>query len=477
MSTPKKTVLVIAGEYPPLKTIGRIRTAKFVEHLRNLGWKPIVLTVEIPSNADNHDPSLEKEIPPDVQIHRANWPDWETSLIDGIKRLLGRSNGPSHTATLRNHNIDNKTTTQPSTESKKQKTNTLKDSPIRALKWLFRHWIYIPDNYLPWSKHAYKLATDICEKEKIDLVFTSLPPFSAALIGYKLKKERNIPWIMDYRDLWEGDVLREWISPLRQRLELVLERKLVKTADVVISVSEQKTEYLKKLHPKATCNWETLTNGYDPEVFEPLLAEPREENDTIDFVYTGRLFKNRRGYAFAEALGQLNQEQPQLIQKVRIHIVGGVSPEIQQRYNEILDQYQIKHLYNFTGDVSYHDAMRAQVQCDYLLLIVDTGATSDGVIPGKLFEYTASKRPIFALCNPGATKDIIERANAGIVLPAESVDACKSALCDLLKKPIPQNVNFNQDYLSQFERKTISKNLAKIFEKTTQPHQSEAQNV
>ena len=464
MNTPKKTVLVIAGEYPPLKTIGRIRTAKFVEHLRNLGWTPIVLTVEIPANADNHDPSLEKEIPPDVQVHRANWPDWETSLIDGIKRLVGRGNTTSnYAANPLNENTGNKATTQLNRENKK---SALKDSPIRALKWLFRHWIYIPDNYLPWSKHAHKLAADICDKEKIDLVFTSLPPFSAALIGYKLKKKRNIPWIMDYRDLWEGDVLREWISPLRQRLELVLERKLVKAADVVISVSEQKTEYLKKLHPKATCKWETLTNGYDPEVFEPLLAEPKEKNDTIDFVYTGRLFKNRRGYAFAEALGQLNQEQPQLTKNVRIHIVGGVSPEIQKRYDEILDQYQISHLYNFTGDVSYQDAMRAQVQCDYLLLIVDTGATSDGVIPGKLFEYIASKRPIFALCNPGATKDIIEAAEAGIVLPAESIDSCKSALSDWLKKPAPDKVHFNQGYLNQFERKTISKNLAKIFDIT-----------
>ena len=36
---PTRTLLVIAGEFPPLKTIGRIRTVKFVEHLRAHGWK------------------------------------------------------------------------------------------------------------------------------------------------------------------------------------------------------------------------------------------------------------------------------------------------------------------------------------------------------------------------------------------------------------------------------------------------------
>ncbi len=464
MSPPKKTVLIIAGEYPPLKTIGRIRTAKFVEHLRGLGWRPIVLTVEIRPNASNYDPSLESEIPDDVEVHRASWPDWETSLIDSIKRLLGRdtkSQNSSLTSPL------SQKETEKNLNPTKKENGSLFDKPMLALKWLFRHWIYTPDDYLPWTKKAHQLAANICDNNKIDIVFTSLPPFSAAFIGYRLKKERNIPWIMDYRDLWEGDVLREWINPLRQRLELNMERKLVKAADIVISVSEQKTAYLKKLHPQATCRWETLTNGYDPETFEPLLAEPREENDTIDFVYTGRLFKNRRGYAFAEALGQIKQKNPQLIKNVRVHLYGGVSSEIQKRYDEILNKYNITDLYQFHGDVSYQEAMRAQVQCDYLLLIVDTGATSDGVIPGKLFEYIASKRPIFALCNPGATKDIIKQANAGVVLPAEQTSAIKDELEKWLAQPIPTEINFNNEYLAQFERKTISKKLAHIFHQTT----------
>jgi glycosyltransferase involved in cell wall biosynthesis len=458
MNTHDRNVLVIAGEYPPLKTIGRIRTAKFVEHLRHLGWNPIVLTVEVRSNSTNYDPALESEIPEGVEVHRANWPDWETNVINKIKRLLGRGSNPRLPSIMgKSASGEGDTSTMP-----EQSTPSLFDKPTLALKWLFRHWIYIPDDYLPWSKCAYTLANEICDRNKIDIIFTSLPPFSAALIGHKLKKERGIPWVMDYRDLWEGDVLREWISPLRARIELRLERKLVKAADVVISVSEQKTEYLKKLHTKANPRWETLTNGYDTDIFEPLLAEPRIKNDTIDFVYTGRLFKNRRGYAFAEALGQIKQQNPELANNVRVHMYGGVSPEIQQRYNAILTQYDIADLYIFHGDVKYYDAMRAQVQCDYLLLIVDTGATSDGVIPGKLFEYIASQRPIFALCNPGATKDIIEKANAGIVLPAEAVNVIKTELEKWLRQSIPEKVSFDDGYLSQFERKGISARLARI---------------
>ncbi len=112
--------------------------------------------------------------------------------------------------------------------------------------------------------------------------------------------------------------------------------------------------------------------------------------------------------------------------------------------------------------------MQAQVNADYLLLIVDTGATSDGVIPGKLFEYIASQRPIFALTDPGATSDIIKKAKAGLVVPAESVDACYTELKALLAKPVPETVHRDETYLAQFDRKQLSRRLAELFNQLRQ---------
>ncbi|HXK57057.1 MAG TPA: glycosyltransferase, partial [Gammaproteobacteria bacterium] len=220
--------------------------------------------------------------------------------------------------------------------------------------------------------------------------------------------------------------------------------------------------------------WETLTNGYDPEIYEPLLTEPRKIDDVIDFTFTGRLFKNRRGYAFAEALGQLVEAEPALKDRVLVHILGGVSPEIRDRYREILTKYGINQMFEFAGDVSYQEAMRAQVHTDYLLLIVDTGATSDGVIPGKLFEYVAARRPIFALTDPGATKEIIEQAGIGRVVPAESVAECKAALRSILTSEVPRRLTRNEAYLSQFERKSISLRLARIFDSIATPNISDS---
>lgn len=41
-----KTVLLVADEFPPIKTIGRLRATRLIEHLRDDGWSPSVLTIE-----------------------------------------------------------------------------------------------------------------------------------------------------------------------------------------------------------------------------------------------------------------------------------------------------------------------------------------------------------------------------------------------------------------------------------------------
>jgi len=87
-----KTVLVIAGEFPPIKTIGRIRSAKLVEHLPAHGWHPIVLTVDRPGL---YDAGLEGEIPPGAQVYRAPYPDLEETIIARLKALLGRAPSPA----------------------------------------------------------------------------------------------------------------------------------------------------------------------------------------------------------------------------------------------------------------------------------------------------------------------------------------------------------------------------------------------
>lgn len=471
-----RTLLVIAGEFPPLKTIGRIRTVKFVEHLQAHGWKAIVVTLEPSGHEPNFDSGLLAEIAGGVEVIRLPLVDLEVRIAQMAKRLLGRGSAERERDKVSN------TASGSSGANKAVIANSgarvgvappgLLDRAHGAVRWFLKHFIYIPDSYAPWAKVATREGLRICAERKIDAIYTTLPPFSSTFVGHDLQRKTGLPWIADYRDLWYGDVLREWLPQWRKRLELKIEKRLLRAADMVVTVSEPKTAYMQRLHPQVTARWETLTNGYDVELYDTRERTRTVGQGNIEFVYTGRLFKNRRGHAFAEALGRVHETDPTLAETVRVRILGGVEADIRARYDQILSRYGIAHLYDFAGDVSYTEAMNAQVNCDYLLLIVDTGETSDGVIPGKLFEYVAARRPIFALCDPGATQQIIERAALGKAVPAESVEACEAMLRAWLAKPVPEVVESDDAYLEQFDRRVITGRFAGLLDQLVDSHTS-----
>lgn len=458
MNDKPKKVLVIAGEYPPLKTIGRIRTAKFVMHMRDMGWQPIVLTMQFSHTNPTYDAALESEIPKDVHVYRVENSSIDEAVFSFFKRLRKKPVTSKSEPGLAQANRGSVEPNQP----------TLKQKLIHGFKSFTKNWLHVPDDLIVWAWRSYRVARDITAKEEVDLIYTSFPPFSSAITGYWLKKKTGIPWVVDYRDLWTDDVLREWIPKPRRWFEKKIEQKLIKHADAVIAVSEQKTDFLKSLVPHNTQQWHTITNGYDTEAFADLLSTPWQPNEHIDLVYTGRLFKNRQGYTLVHALGEIKSKDPELADKARIHFYGGISEEIQNEYNRLLDQYDLWEHFIFHGDVDFETSKKVQVEADYLLLIVDTGKTADGVIPGKLFEYVASKRPIFALCDSAATTKIIREANIGKVVPVNDIEQCRVALSDILtQRPQASISGINEVYLEQFDRRQLTRRLVQVFESLT----------
>ena len=143
---PGRTVLFVAAEFPPIKTIGRLRSAKFVEHLREDGWNPIVLTVEAGPGTPVYDESLEDEVPDGVEVIRAPCPNIEIQVADRIKALIGRSRvksspaGPDARQATRNH---------PRTARFGAGTGGPKDTGIAAFKWVVRNWMEIPTATAP----------------------------------------------------------------------------------------------------------------------------------------------------------------------------------------------------------------------------------------------------------------------------------------------------------------------------------------
>lgn len=451
-----RRLLVVAAEFPPVKGIGRLRPLKFCQHLNRLGWQTAVLS---PAEGDIDPVDLQTldEIPSATRIYRAAIPKPKDKLARAIKTLLGRK----HRGQIAS-----------SHKEEASRVGTLAASQPSGFSWgplmgsldaFARKNLLIPDDIVLWTGPAVRAGIKAVREFQPDVILATAPHFTNLLVGSRLSRATGIPWVADYRDLWTGDVLRAWVPPWRQRLELLLERRILATASAALTVSEPKSEVVRgRVAQPDVCPVVTLTNGYDPEEFDGIVPE-RGSEGVFRIVYAGRLFKNRRGYELIEAAGQLLQEQPALRQRLAFEYYGGVAPEIAARMQTLVGQYGLAQVVRFYPDVSYSRSKALQKGADALLLIVDSGETSSGVIPGKLFEYVAAQRPILCIAAPGATTDIIATGRLGEVVAPGDIPNLKAALIRLLEKA---DAGFNPDaaYLARFERGKIVERLAALLE-------------
>ena len=459
MSILKKRVLIIAGEFPPLKTIGRIRTIKWCQHLPALGWKTDVLTLATDFYSQQDETMLE-EIPENTEVFRATWPRPKDKVIRFVKKYLKRTG----TETPDSAHGDNFGIIRDLHESEQTDSKPFKLGDLSGIFDSFaRKNLLIPDGYLLWFVTAINKGLWAIRKFQPDIIFATAPPFTDLFVGSFLSWRTGIPWVADYRDLWTGDVLREWIPKWRQAMEIVLERYLLSSATAVVTVSEPKTDFIReRISGLSPDRFYTITNGYDPEEYEGLKPE-RQESGVLRFVYTGRLFKNRRGYELIEAMGILLKQKPELRGNVRVEYYGGVAPEIAEKMDKLINTHELENIVRFHPDVPFQRSKALQKSADVLLLIVDTGKTSSGVIPGKLFEYVAAKRPILCIAEDGATSEIIRKGKIGWVVRPGDVTGIINVLLSLTEV---LRIKFDPDieYLSRFEREKLATDLASILE-------------
>ena len=136
-----KKVLVITYDFPPIGKGNILRPFKFSKYFLRNDWQPVVLT-STPKSYYFSDPSLLVEAERlGIEIHRTK----------GSKKnlLTGR------------------------------KLKELPHEKPRKFRRNISRLTNIPDEHEGWIKKAVKLGSEIIESQKIEIIYTTAPPFSA----------------------------------------------------------------------------------------------------------------------------------------------------------------------------------------------------------------------------------------------------------------------------------------------------------
>jgi glycosyltransferase involved in cell wall biosynthesis len=426
MKEPKK-LLIITYYWPPAGGPGVQRWLKFVKYLPDFNVQPIVYIPENPTYPiiDN---GLQSEVSEKAII-----------LKNKIKEPYGLASffGKNKTKKISSGIIPN------------QKKQSFVE---KTLLWV-RGNIFIPDARFLWVKPSVKYLKKYIIENQIDTIVTSGPPHSLHLIGLQLKKELNVKWFADFRDPWTtiGYHKALKLSSYADKKHKALEKEVLTTADTIIVTSKTtKTEFQAITSQPI----EVITNGYD---VEKVSKQPLDEKFTL--AHIGSFLSERNPRILWKALKELTKENPDFRRDFQLKLIGAVSQEVLDTISEFrLNDYVLN-----LGYVSHQEAVEHQRKSQVLLLIEINSEDTKSIIPGKLFEYMVSERPILALGPEGSDfAEIITSTNTGVFFLYDELEQLKELLLKYYNLYREQNLKVHAVGLQQYSRKNLTEKLAKL---------------
>ncbi|RTE51820.1 glycosyl transferase family 1 [Arenibacter aquaticus] len=417
-------VLIITYYWPPAGGPGVQRWLKFVKYLRDFDIEPIVYTPENP-NYPITDTSFLDEVPKDIRVYRRKI--FEPYALAGI--------------------FSKKKTKQISAGIITSKNQSLLE---KVLLWI-RGNLFIPDARKFWVGPSVTFLSDILEKEAIGTVITTGPPHSVHLIGRELKRQLKINWVADFRDPWTsiGYHKKLMLTSFAQRKHKQLERLVLNEADKIIVTSNT----TKKEFAAITNNpIKVITNGYDTY---PIINEPLDEAFTLSHI--GSLLTGRNPHNLWKALSELIHEFPDFKEVFRLQLAGVVSSDVL----ESIYFYGLQPYTHLLGYISHEEALQYQKRSQVLLLVEINTEETQGIIPGKVFEYMAAKRPILGVGPVNwEVGRLITESNTGQTYDYEHHEVLKEVLLQWFRDYKKGKLGLSKAKVEPYHRRELTRKLA-----------------
>ena len=391
----RRRVLILCYFYPPLAGGGVHRVLSFTRHLPASGWD---CTVVCAGGEDYWvtDESLVARVPPATEVIRVNGGSALAALLRWRRGDRGRRRGGTYAALRR-----------------------------------MSDWWLLPDSYLGWARRAGAAAARRIAAGGVDALLSSSPPDSVHLAALGLARRFPIPWVADFRDPWIGLHLRTPPTPWHRARQAALERSVMERADLVLAASA--TDAVRAADParRAPRRIEHLANGFEPQA--PAAGAPRAASEPapaassvqvagpgdagrgrFTWVFTGTLSLMADTGFVLEGLHDLFARLPEARRDTRLRLLGPYDRDDEDR----ADALGLRGIVAFEGARSHAETLAAQRAADGLLLWKPRGAPT--MVPGKLYEYLDSGRPILAVLPPGdEAAALVERAGGARVAPGD----------------------------------------------------------
>jgi glycosyltransferase involved in cell wall biosynthesis len=426
-----KRLLFITYFWPPSGKATLHWPLKIIKHLPENNWQPIVLTTD-EDTFTQKDLSLLREVDSNLQVYKSK----AFEPFDIYRKFIGKKPDEkliaSETISKTNRSLTN-----------------------RISVWI-RMNLFIPDARVGWNLSAVKTGKKIINENQIDAVVSIGPPHSSHLIGKKLSRKFNIPFIPILIDPWVDIIYYKGFKRSKPTLWIdnKLERSVLEQSSHTIFITESMREDYVKKYSFVKDKSSVLYWGYNEDDFGSLPHNPPDESGQAlpkerrirTLLHAGNIFD----YQNPEKLWKTIRIKIDTGEKFKIKFLGTIGPAIKKS----IEQNGLSKFTEYIGFLPYKEMLLELSSADYLLVC----ATEKRHVPGKLFEYLRTGKPIIAFGQDNEeVNKILQEANAGVLF---KYDEDVSSFFDLA-----ETFKTEYDLVKQYDRKFISRKLTEILNK------------
>ncbi len=406
-----KSILLLAHKYPPFPGVASNRWKHLTFELSQLGHEIDVITVNWGKvEKDNYS----------VQVHQipAFYP---TSYLSN-----------------------------PSTS----KINAFSKKVFRKL---LSHTLYPEDEAQWWGLSAIPYASRLIEEKKISTVIATGGPFSANLIGAKLKRKfgNRIALIQDLRDCWSSNPYVN-PTPLKVTSTLKKEQFALKNADNVVAITNMLLEEYRQNH--SFQGGQVIENGFSKLEINIGISQPKppRDNQPIVLTHLGNITNGREIplYNLLETLDKSSN----LNSKYSVILIGDIPNRVKSKISKGFKNLLVSGTLSLCPRIKKAEALKKLGESDYALQL--NSPEFDYAVSTKIYEYAGLHIPTLSLNYGHEIEDLIIRRDLGysVHLNKISLDSFLNDLPNLTR-------NFQYD-IEEFEFKNLAKKYSDLIEST-----------
>ena len=373
-----RRVLIVHYHFLPVHNVAVKRLVGYARRLPAFGWQPVVLTRDW-QGLDDADPSWGLSWEPEIErsvafpIHRVSAPPPRRG---GVARH-------GHPWPLR-------------------KAVSLAQLTFGAY----------PDEFVGWVGPAVRAARDLARHTGFDAVVTYCPPESNHIVGQRIARTLDVPWVPFFGDLWGFLLPRRRTAAPGELIRRLYHRWWLIPAAACAAVSPYMADYLTRTYRKPAG---VVLTGFDPQEFAAAAPRPAGERGRFIVSHIGSLYPgDQKPEIFFDGLDRLLHADPEVASHLQVRFVGS---KCEAALRALVEGRPAARVCRIQPKVPSPAAVALVSDSDALLVFnCSAHRARHGTMsyPTKIFEGFGARRPILAIPPDGDWVDeLLARTRAG----------------------------------------------------------------